>query len=458
MSLAAWLLIIAALALVVACGVFVAAETSLITVDRASVHEAAEAGDLRAAGVRRAVAALSTQLSGAQVGVTVTNLAIGFLAEPSIASLVEGPVGSLGVPHDAVGDVAVGLGLAIATAVTMVLGELIPKNLAIADPLRVARLTQGFQRRFTASMRWPIRLLNGSANQIVRALGIEPQEELRSARAPEELASLVRRSADQGVLAASTARLLERSFAFGSRTAADVLTPRVRMHSVGRDDSVASVITLARATGHSRFPVVGDSADDVRGLVHVKDAVSVPFGRRAGTRVAEVAGPPLLVPTTLELDPLLTRLREQGLQMAVVVDEYGGTAGVVTLEDLIEELVGEIADEHDPAAPPVRGEAEGRWSLSGLLRPDEIRALIGVGLPEGEVYETVAGLLLHRLGRLPVVGDEAAVEVEVLVKATGDSEEPDRLVPAPASLRVERMDGHRIDRVGLMVQQPRGPW
>ena len=201
MSLAAWLLVIAALALVVACGVFVAAETSLITVDRASVHEAAEAGDLRAAGVRRAVATLSTQLSGAQVGVTVTNLAIGFLAEPSIASLVEGPLGFLGVPHDAVGDVAVVLGLAIATAVTMVLGELIPKNLAIADPLRVARLTQGFQRRFTASMRWPIRLLNGSANQIVRALGIEPQEELRSARGPEELASLVRRSADQGVLA-----------------------------------------------------------------------------------------------------------------------------------------------------------------------------------------------------------------------------------------------------------------
>ena len=455
MSLAAWLLVAAALVLVVTCGVFVAAETSLITVDRASVHEAAEAGDQRAAGAREALASLSTQLSGAQIGVTVTNLAIGFLAEPSIASLVEGPLGSLGVPRDAVGDVAVALGLAIATAVTMVVGELIPKNLAIADPLRVARLTQGFQRRFTASMRWPIRVLNGSANQIVRALGIEPQEELRSARVPQELASLVRRSADQGVLADPTARLLERSFAFGSRTAAEVLTPRVRMYSIGRDDSVASVITLARATGHSRFPVIGDSADDVHGLVHVKDAVSVPFERRAVTRVAEVAGPPLLAPATLELDPLLNLLRERGLQMAVVVDEYGGTEGVVTLEDLIEELVGEIADEHDPAAPLVRGEAEGSWSLSGLLRPDEIRALTGIGLPEDEAYETVAGLLLHRLGRLPAVGDQ--VEVEVLVQANDGSGEPGHLVPAMASLRAESMDGHRIDRVGLMTQQPQGP-
>lgn len=455
MSLAAWLLLIAALALVAACGFFVAAEISLITVDRASVHEAAEAGDPRAAGVRRALATLSTQLSGAQVGVTVTNLAVGFLAEPSIASLVEGPLRVLGVPHHAVGEVAVALGLATATAVTMVLGELIPKNLAIADPLRAARLTQGFQRRFTASMRWPIGLLNGSANQIVRALGIEPQEELRSARAPEELASLVRRSADRGVLAAPTARLLERSFAFGTRTAADILTPRIRMDSVDRDDSVASVITLARTTGHSRFPVVAGSADDVRGLVHVKDAVSVPFERRAGTRVADVAGPPLLVPATLELDPLLTRLREQGLQMAVVVDEYGGTQGVVTLEDLVEELVGEIADEHDPAAVPVRAQGAGRWSLSGLLRPDEIRALTGIGLPEGEDYDTVAGLLLHRLGRLPAAADEAAVEV--LVTAAGDGGEPDRLVPAPAWLRVERMDGHRIDRVGLIVRQPQGP-
>ena len=227
------------------------------------------------------------------------------------------------------------------------------------------------------------------------------------------------------------------------------------MYSIGRDDSVASVITLARATGHSRFPVIGDSADDVHGLVHVKDAVSVPFERRAVTRVAEVAGPPLLAPATLELDPLLNLLRERGLQMAVVVDEYGGTEGVVTLEDLIEELVGEIADEHDPAAPLVRGEAEGSWSLSGLLRPDEIRALTGIGLPEDEAYETVAGLLLHRLGRLPAVGDQ--VEVEVLVQANDGSGEPGHLVPAMASLRAESMDGHRIDRVGLMTQQPQGP-
>ncbi|GAA0624957.1 hemolysin family protein [Sporichthya brevicatena] len=445
MTEAAFLLL--ALALVAACGLFVAAEFSFVTVDRAAVDRAAADGDRAARGAQHALQTLSTQLSGAQVGITVTNLAIGFLAEPAIARLVDGPLRDAGVADGWVHPVALTISLTLATAVTMIFGELVPKNLAIARPLAVARATQGFQRGFTSLNRGPIRVLNGAANAILRRFGIEPQEELRSARSAEELASLVHRSALEGVLGSPTAALLERSLAFGDRTAGDIRTPRVRVRSVHADDPAAAVIALARETGLSRFPVLGDGADDVRGLVHVKQAVAVPAERRAEVTVAAIASPPVLVPDTLDLDSLSARLRDHGLQMAVVVDEYGGVSGVVTLEDLVEELVGEIADEHDPGEQPVRPVRAGVWSLSGLLRVDEVRDRTGVALPESDVYETVAGLVLHELGRLPEVGDTVAVEVRT--EATpADAREA---ATAPARLAVVSMDRRRVDRVELTV-------
>lgn len=401
-----WLLVGVSVALVLACGAFVAAEFALVTVDRGTVERAAEAGDHSSAGVLAALRSLSTQLSGAQVGITVTNLTIGFLAEPAVAGLLEGPLGALGVPPGTVTGVALTLALVVATGVTMIYGELVPKNLAITHPLETARAVQGFQRGFTKVMAWPIRFLNGTANAIVRRMGIEPQEELASARSAEELASLVGRSAQKGTLPEGTATLLQRSLAFGDKRAVDVLTPRVRVRAVPVDAPVSAVIGLTRRSGHSRFPVTGPRGlDDIVGIVHVKHAITVAPSDRRTVPVGFVMVEPTLVPASLELDPLLAQLRLGGLQMAVVVDEYGGTEGIVTMEDLVEELVGEVLDEHDRPGRLPRRLPGGGWTVPGLLRPDEVTLATGVSLPEDASYETVGGLLAAAMGRVPEEGD-----------------------------------------------------
>ena len=274
-----WLLALGVLLTLCMAG-FVAAEFSLVSLDRPAVEAAVESGDRRAHGVLVAVRELSTQLSGAQVGITITTLVIGYLAEPSLATLFEGPVGSTGLPEGAVGPVSVTLALAIATVFSLVVGELVPQNLAISLPMGTAKVVAGPQRAFTAAARPLIALLNGSANALVRALGVEPQEELRTGRSADELVALVRRSAEAGTLDEQTATLLTRSLGFSARTAADVMTPRVRTQVIRREESAADVVRLARRTGHSRFPVIEEDMDDVVGVVHLKKAVAVPRARR----------------------------------------------------------------------------------------------------------------------------------------------------------------------------------
>src|SRR6478735_12028736 len=439
----AWLLLVAALLLILACGVFVAAEFSFVTVDRIKVDQAAAAGDAGARGVQQALRSLSTQLSGAQVGITITNLAIGYLAEPAISSLIDDPLAAAGVPDDLVRPIAVGIGLAIGTVLTMIFGELVPKNLALAKPMAVARATQRFQRGFTTAARVPIRVLNGSANAFVRRLGIEPQEELRSARSSTELASLIQRSKNLGTLDAETAELMERSVEFGTRTASEIMTPRVRTTTLDVNDRANAVIELTRETGLSRFPVL-DAEENVVGTVHVKHAVALSMPERSTTRVKHLMAKPIVVPDSLRLDPLLALLRKDGFQLAVVLDEYGGFAGVVTLEDVVEEIVGDISDEHDRQSSNARQQRDGSWSLSGLLRPDEVEDVTGIELPDHEDYGTIAGLVLRVLGRVPEVGDLA----EVVVPDRTDPDEPGERL---AVLTVERMDGLRIDRLRLRM-------
>jgi CBS domain containing-hemolysin-like protein len=436
-----WLLLVAALLLIAAAGVFVAAEFAFVAVDRSQVERAAAAGDGAARGLQQALKHLSTQLSGAQVGITVTNLAIGYLAEPAISDLIDTPLRSAGVPEGAVGPIAVGAGLVISTVLTMIFGELVPKNLALAQPMAVARATQRFQRGFTAATRLPIKVLNGSANAVVRRLGVEPQEELRSARSSTELASLIQRSADLGTLDLETAELMERSVEFGTRTAGEIMTPRVRTVSLDANDRASVVIERTRETGHSRFPVL-DADENVVGTVHVKNAVALSLADRATTKVKHLVAKPIVVPDSLRLDPLLAQLRDESFQLAVVLDEYGGFAGIVTLEDVVEEIVGDIADEHDRLSASARRLRDGSWSLSGLLRPDEVEDITDVPLPDHEDYDTIAGLVLRVLGRVPVVGDIA----EVLVPDRSNPDEPrEQLV----TLSVERMDGLRIDRLRM---------
>ena len=422
-----WLLVLAGIVLTLGTALFVAAEFSLVALDRSAVERSVQAGDTRSVGVLAALRRLSTQLSASQVGITITTLLVGYLAEPSVAALLGGPLTLVGLAEGAVEPVSVGLALLLATAFSMVVGELVPKNLAISAPLRTAQLVAVPMRVFVLVARPVITVFNGSANIILRAVGVEPKEELSSARTPQELASLVRRSAEAGTLDQTTARLVTRTLNFGERTAADVMTPRTRCVVVQRDDTAADVLRLARSSGHSRFPVVDDGLDDVIGVVHIKRAVAVPHERRGDVPAAALASEALLVPETVRLDPLLVQLRSQGLQLAVVVDEYGGTSGVVTLEDVIEEIVGEVADEHDRRRSGGRRLRDGSWVVPGLWRPDELRERVGADVPDDGAWETVGGYLMARLGRVPVVDD--AVEVP-----TG-------------SLRVVRMDGRRVDRV-----------
>lgn len=434
-------LLFVSLAMVALCGLFVAAEFSLLAVNRATVERKAERGNKSAKGVLHALKSLSTQLSGAQLGITITNLVIGFLAQPALAELLREPLLALGVPNSAVGGIALLFGLALATAITMIFGELVPKNLAIARPLATARFVQRFQRSFTQLMRVPIAILNNSANFILRRLGVEPQEELASARSADELLSLVRRSAEKGTLSKETATMMERSLTFGDLTALDVMTSRLRMRTVSRDDPVQSIIDATQATGLSRFPVTGEHTDDIVGIAHIKQAIVVPHNQRQTVRVRDVMIKPVFVPSGVQLEPLLEQLRSGGMQMAVVIDEFGGTDGIVTIEDLLEELVGEVEDEHDRTkVSAIRRRSATSWILSGLLRPDEIAEELDIYLPEQEEYETIGGLMAYQLEHIPRMKDSAAVAA---VDRNGNA-----LV---ATLTVEKMDGHRVDRIHLAI-------
>jgi CBS domain containing-hemolysin-like protein len=334
----------------------------------------------------------------------------------------------------------------LATGMQMVFGELVPKNWAIAEPMRVGRAVVGFQRGFTTVTKPLIRLLNGMANAILRALGIEPAEELASARSAEELASLAARSGERGTLEEGTAELLARSIEFGDRRAADVMTPRPRVKFLEADQPVSEVLVLATASGHARFPVIGEGVDDVVGMVHFKHAIAVPTEVRPATQIREIARDLPAVPASMELDPLLRVLREAGPQMAVVVDEYGGTDGIVSLEDLIEEIVGEIEDEQDRPVGRHRALPDGGWSLSGLLRPDEVEDITDLRLPLAEETDTLGGLLTEHLGKLPAVGDAVVLEARDLAQTDEDG------VPAhvEVTLEVTRLDGRRADRIRLL--------
>jgi CBS domain containing-hemolysin-like protein len=444
------LLLLTAAALVVACGGFVAAEFSLLTVDRATVERDAAGGDRRAAGTLAALRSLSTQLSGAQVGITITNLAIGYLAEPAIGRLVAPWLAGVGITGGAATATSVVLALALSTLGTMVFGELVPKNLAISLPYATAYAVQGFSRGFARGMAWPIRLLNGIANALLRGLfRTEPAEELASARSADELLSLVRRSAEQGTLEEETAALVQRTLAFSDRRAVDVMTPRLRVRTLSGDDDLTELVAAVHDSGRSRFPVTGADQDDVLGVVHARQALLVPPEEAGRVLLRDVVEEPALVPETLELDELLDQLKDSPLQLAVVVDEYGGFAGVVTFEDLVEEIVGEVVDEHDVVTSAVREDGEGGWLVSGLLRPDEVAVGTGVQLPEHPDYETVAGLVLRELGRLPEVGEVARVPV------TTDQVDDDGLpVQRWCELRVEARDGLRLEGVHLRLLPP----
>lgn len=422
-----WWLLAIGLVLTFGTGVFVAAEFSLVALDRQELERRRDGGER---GLDRVISALkrtSTHLSSAQLGITLTTLLAGYTLEPAISTMLDGPLAAMGVPEAFRRGVGGTIALVLATVASMIVGELVPKNFAIAKPLITAKVVVPLQATFTAVFKPAIVVLNGSANGLLRAIGIEPKEELSGARSAEELSSLVRHSAEAGLLEADTATLLDRTLRFAEHTAADVMTPRMRIESVHRLDSARALLELAGRTGYSRFPVIEEDRDDIVGVAHVKQAVSVPRAKRDEVPVAALTEEVVRVPETMHLDQLLEELRTHGYQLAVVVDEYGGTAGIVTLEDLVEEIVGEVADEHDRAQASVIGSGD-ELILPAELRPDEVRAQTGISIPDSDNYDTIAGYILSQLGRIPERGDGV-------------------MLPDGATLRVERMDGRRIARL-----------
>ena len=421
------------LVLTVGTGLFVASEFALVNLDRNDLESRQQRGEKGLEWTINALKITSTHLSSAQLGITLTTLLTGYTMEPAISRLLEGPLIELGLPAASVPWVGTVVGMSIATLFSMVLGELVPKNFAIALPLRTARVVVPFQTVFTAIFKPLVLLFNNTANAVIRSLGIEPKEELSGARTAEELSSLVRRSATEGILDQDHATLLSRTLRFSEHSAEDVMTPRVQMIKVQHDDSADEIVAQSQRSGFSRFPVIGEDSDDIVGVVHVKQAFALPAAERSTTRAADLAVQPLFVPRSMGADTLLGLLRRGGFQIAIVTDEYGGTDGLVTLEDLVEELVGDLRDEHDRSRTGMV--RDGRALIfDASLRPDELLERTGIKVPVDEEYETIAGFVTDELDRIPEVGDEVGID--------------------QGTLRVERVDGNRVDRLRFTATEP----
>lgn len=400
--------ILAVVALIAGTGYFVAGEFAFVAARRSKFVEAAADGDRKSERAVDVHKRLSFMLSGAQLGITVTTLVLGFIAEPALARVFEPVLSGIGLPDSASFGVALALALILATMAQMVFGELAPKNLAIAKPEPVARVLAPSLWLYMRIASPVIRLFDGSANRLLRLVGVEPVEELHNAVSAQELDLIVDSSAESGHLTTAQAALLERAINFADLEASDAMVPWNRVVTI-RVDSTAADLRDLMASNHSRFPVV-DADGRPEGIVHAKDLLAVPRGTYGDTLVSELLHEVLAVPEAAGLAVVLAELRARSTEMAIVIDEYGAPAGLVTLEDIVEELVGAIEDEYDPTEPGDYIEEEpGVWSIDASSRPDEIERVVGYELPEGG-YDTVAGLVLDRLERIPEVGD--CVEVD----------------------------------------------
>ncbi|HIW94873.1 MAG TPA: hemolysin family protein [Candidatus Corynebacterium gallistercoris] len=432
--------------LTAATGLFVAVEFALTGLERSTVDDhVAQRGDGTAKLIRRAHGELSFLLSGAQLGITITTLATGYLAEPILARFFDPLLELVGLPDSVAMGVALVLSMIVATVLSMVFGELVPKNLAITNPLGVARATVRPVWVFNTVLKGFINMMNRWANAIVRKLGIEPADELASARSAEELSALVRNSTGTGGFTQAKARILDLSLRFSDATAEDIMTPRSTVESLNQDSTAVDLIQLALETGHSRFPVTKGDLDDTIGVVHVKDALTIDAAHRATTTVDQLAKKVPSVPDSLSGDDVLNQVRRAGSQLVLVVDEYGGTAGIVTIEDVVEEILGEVWDEHDNAEEDKEFQQRGStWEISGLVRTDELHEAVGYSAPDGD-YETLGGLIMSTLGRIPAEGDKVVLPV-------GDNEAMESFetgIPNRWEATVKTMDNRRVDRVVL---------
>jgi len=427
------------LAITAATGYFVAQEFSYMAVDRSRLKARASAGD---AAARRALAVTrrtSFMLSGAQLGITVTALLVGYVAEPLIGESLGTALGGVGVPTGV--GVAVGtvIALLVSTFVQMIFGELFPKNLAIARPEPVAVALATSTTIYLSVFGWLVRVFDAASNLLLRLVRIEPVHDVEHAATVRDLESIVAESRDSGDLPAELSMLLDRILDFPDRDVEHAMIPRARVDVVRVDDTLDDVWRTMSA-GHSRYPVL-DGDDEVRGVVHLQDLLAAT--EVGGAPVATLMREAVLVPTSMALPDALRAMTTTGSQLVCVVDEYGGFAGVLTGEDLAEELVGEIADEHDPDADIAVAQADGTWLMAGDLPVDEVERTVGCALPEGD-HETLAGLAIAAHGELPGVGTVVRVPLPPDPAALGGLADPE---PAHLVLEVVEVTRHVPSRL-----------
>ncbi|MFQ6850534.1 hemolysin family protein [Streptomyces sp. 35M1] len=399
-------------------GYFVAQEFAYVSADRLTLSREAAAGDKRAARAVKVLERLSFMLSGAQLGITVTGLIVGFLAEPSVSTLLRPALSGTGVPDGVVSGISVVLSFVVATVIQMVLGELAPKNLALAIPERMAKSLAASTLIYLKAVGPVIRIFDSAANRLLRRIGIEPVEELHHGATLEELGHLIGESHEQGELPAATAELIDHALEFSERTLGEVMIPRADVAFVRRDAPATEAVELIARHGHSNYPVLGDHPDDPAGVIGVRELMRLPAADVASTTVGSLARRPLLLPELLKLPAAVAQMRERDDEFAVVLDEHGGLAGIVTYEDIAEELVGDIADESDTVVELAVADGSG-WIVDAGRRLDEIEEATGIELPqESDDYDTLAGLIIDRLGRFPTVGDRLTVSgVRIAVRS-----------------------------------------
>jgi CBS domain containing-hemolysin-like protein len=395
----AWYLL-AAVVLLLANGFFVAAEFALIAARRSKLEQLANEGDRRARIAIASVKEISFMLAGTQLGITMASLGLGYVAEPAVGHLIESLGRSIEVPEAILHTASVVLGLTIVVFLHMVIGEMAPKNLAIADPERAAlRIAAPF--RFYANLFRPfINLLNSVAIAGLRLMGVQPKDELGGAHSAQEIGFMISESAKGGLLKPVEHRLLSGAVNFRKRDAASVMVPRTELVALPITATPAQIEQVTLDSGHSRLPVYEQDLDHIVGFFHTKDLLKVDARRRDKPLSLTLVRRMLVIPESRKLHPLLLDMRRERNHFALVLDEHGGTAGIVTLEDLLEELVGEILDEYDEDEAGIQRLGGNRYVVPGTLRIDEAKDRLNVALPEGE-YETVAGFVMDELGRIP---------------------------------------------------------
>jgi CBS domain containing-hemolysin-like protein len=431
--------LLAVIVLIAANAFFVAAEFALVAARRTRIEALIRRGDRKAKTVQQALHDLYRQLSAAQLGITVASILLGYVAEDTVAHLFREWFAALPAALSFLtrGGVASVVAVAVITFLHVVFGEQAPKAWAITYPEGTSRWIAAPLIFFSWITRPLTDLLNWSANGVVRLMGIKSSNpEHDRVHSPEEIRMLVQQSRKTGGLSKADARMLEGVFEFSEKNARDVMTPRTDMVALPAGLTIAEAADAVAAAGRSRYPVYGESLDDIVGSVHAKDILK---GLRAATAatVKDIARPAFFVPGTREVEDVLTDMKRQKVHLAIVLDEFGGTAGLVTMEDLLEEIVGPIYDEYDRPAAPAPKEAAGAGGTPVIGGGTEIRDVnrqFGLNLDDAD-YTTIGGLLFGTLGRLPKVGDRVTV--------TG------------AAFEIVEMDGRRVGKARVWLTPAR---